>query len=182
MLVHQDVDVRVLSLEDPTNQLVEVKKLQDKIQVGDELLNAFGKKIVTLMYTVDHQTEEARTAELGRYLTKEECDKTNKYFETNDTESFYSKMKEGNNFRQVKINTASVLNKVITAQGNIIRVEWSSITRHGIDGEVMQQQNWVTTINMDINQLDFMRAKEVREFGFHLIGFVATKIQTMEIL
>lgn len=182
LLAHQDVDVRVLSLEDSANQLVEVKKLQDKLQVGDELLDAFGKKIVTLMYTVDHQTEEARTAELGRYLTKEECDKTNKYFDPEDSESFYSKMREGNTFRQVKINAASVLNKVITSQGNIIRVEWSSITRHGIDGEVMQQQNWVTTINMDINQLDFVRAKEVREFGFHLIGFVATKIQTTEIL
>jgi type IV secretory pathway component VirB8 len=182
MLAHQDVDVRVLTIEDSSKQLVEVKRLQEKIQIGDPLLNAFGERLVTLMYTVDHQTEEARTAELGRYLTQEECDKTNKYFDPDDPESFYSKMREGNNFRQVKVNVASVLNKIITSQGNIIRVEWSSITRHGIDGEVMQQQNWVTTVNMDINQLDFVRAKEAREFGFHLIGFVATKIQTAEII
>jgi len=181
VLAHQDVEVRVLSLEDASKQLVEVKKLQDKIQIGDPLLSSFGERLVTLMYTIDHQTEEARTAELGRYLNQEECDKANKYFNADEPESFYSKMREGDNFRQVKITTAAVLNKVIMTQGNVIRVEWSSTTRHGLEGEVMQQQNWVTNINMDINPVDFVRAKEAREFGYHLIGFVATKIQTMEI-
>ncbi len=176
----RDVDIRVLTVEKSSKQLVEVKKLRDRLKVGDALLRAFAERVVTLKYTVDHQAEAARTAELGRYLNQEECDKLNKDFDPEDAHSYYSTMQKNDIYRQVKIENVVVLNKTVISENNIIRVEWTAIDRYGEQGEPFQQTGWVAHINMDVQPVNFVQEQEIREFGYHLIGFVATKIRNVE--
>lgn len=177
---NKNVDVRILTLDNASNQLVEVKKLSEVLKASDVLTRSFGEKVIMLKNTIDHQAEPARIAELGRYMTQEMCDQVNKDFDLKNADSFYSKMKEKDIYRQVKVTNVAVLNKEIEPKGNIIRVEWTCYDRTGEQGEVFQQQDWISMIIMDIRDVDFVTQSEARDLGFHLIGFVATKIQNSE--
>ena len=175
----KQIPVKILTLQDAGKQLVELRGIEDIMPLGESLFLGFGERVVELLYTIDYQSEEARTTELGRVMTPSECHKLNESFDLNNKHSHFSQMKQQNLIRQVHVTDVSILSN-IQWRDNILRVEWRSIDTEQAGRHAPIEKQWVTTISFDISPGDYLYRSSIQSAGYHLVGFTIFQLQTKE--